>query len=178
MRALPCAGACSAQGSRTQPVRPLVCAPEVNGGINRLMQPVILGIWFLATAGAFVLCGVVGPIVLVLWRRTRRRPGVAAAVFAVGLLAVPANPLFNMVVFGSLAEAHRQRWLTNAKERGCIGRPESWLFETFGKPRQVARVGQIDHWWYAPSPWFLVDENYVGFTVENGRVTSAYMQIN
>jgi|ERR1043166_2389916 hypothetical protein len=93
--------------------------------------------------------------------------------------AVFGNPLVNMFVFSHQAERCREEMLATAKAENCVGRSTDWLRTRFGNPHQIVRDRQVEHWWYTPGPWYiLMHEDSVGFQVEGGKITQAYMQIN
>lgn len=109
------------------------------------------------------------------WRRLIAQFLVGAVVAVVGFVG---NPVFNMLAFEPIVERLHTQMLADAKEAHCVGQSTEWLVARYGRPHQVAHVGTVDHWWYTPGPFFLVHDDYVGFTVENGIVTSAYLQVN
>jgi hypothetical protein len=97
----------------------------------------------------------------------------------VAVSAALGNPLVNMFVFSHTAERCREEMLAAAKADNCVGRSTDWLQARFGEPHQIYRDNQVEQWWYTPGPWYVfVQEDYVGFQVETGRITEAYMQVN
>jgi hypothetical protein len=72
----------------------------------------------------------------------------------------------------------RSQMLGSAKADHCVGKSAKWLLARFGAPREIARVENVEHWWYTPGPWYFVHEDYVGFEVRAGRIVTAYIQVN
>lgn len=111
----------------------------------------------------------------------RRRIGVPLAAVIASLVMWVANPLFNLLTFSFLAERYRSHMLADAQAAPCAGKTTEWLQERYGRPLQIKRDERdktLEHWWYTPGPWFIMHEDYVGFTVTKGIVTSAYIQVN
>jgi hypothetical protein len=79
------------------------------------------------------------------------------------------------------AERAHQEMLTDAARAGVVGQPSSWLQARYGRPKQIYRdpkAPRLEHWWYTAGPWFIMEDDYVGFLVEDGRVKQAYLQVN
>jgi hypothetical protein len=110
---------------------------------------------------------------------TRRRWCYSVLLVLAVVGAIVGNPLVNMFVFSHQAERCREEMLAAAKAENCVGRSTDWLRNRFGDPHQIFHDKQVEHWWYTPGPWYiLMQEDYVGFQIEGGKITQAYMQIN
>ena len=131
-------------------------------------------LWLFGTLGVAIFAAACAIYFL-----TRQRWRYSLPLTLVAAIAALANPLVNMFVFSHQAERCREEMLATAKAENCLGRSTDWLRSRFGEPHQIFRDQQAEHWWYTPGPWYIfVQEDYVGFQVENGRITKAYMQTN
>jgi hypothetical protein len=111
----------------------------------------------------------------------RRRIALLVTAFAIGISALLSNPLIRMLALGPVAEKLRSQMLADATTAHGVGQTTDWLIQRYGHPYEVhrdERDASIEHWWYTPGPWYLVHEDYVGFTVANGLVSSIYLQVN
>ena len=127
-------------------------------------------LWLFGTLGIAIFATACAIYFLV-----RERPKYLLAFALVAVCAALGNPFINMLVFSYKANKCRNEMLAAAKAENCVGRSTDWLRQRFGEPHQIYR----NHWWYTPGPWYiLLQEDYVGFQVQDGKITEAYMQIN
>ncbi len=137
---------------------------------------IVSALWLFGTPFAALVAAAWGVRQLVLGRgRLRVRLGLLVAAVAVSALALLANPVVNMGVFKGTADRARAEMIEDAKKASCVGQPTSWLEQRYGRPHRVASSGD---WWYAPGPWYVVHDDYVGFSIANGLVTGVYVQVN
>jgi hypothetical protein len=103
-----------------------------------------------------------------------------AAAWTVGSLVMLFIAIgINWACFQGPAEKAHEEMLADAGS--VAGKPASSLRARYGAPKKIHQDENVpgrQHWWYAPGPWFIWEDDYVGFLVDDGRVAQAYLQVN
>lgn len=136
----------------------------------------LLGLWLCGTA-VLALTGFGFAVRELLLGRHRVVSRLALAFLGVasGIAAGVANPVINKAAFKQLADEYRAAMLDEVTRASPVGRTTTWLQQRYGIPREVRRDERgrsaEEQWCYAAAPWFVLEDDYVGFTVADGVVT-------
>ena len=142
---------------------------------------VLVWVWLLGTLLVAVASGIAAFATFLFEPSTPHRRRSLVASTLIGVTALIANPIANMVLLAPYARHLQADMIEDATSSNAVGRSSDWLVARYGQPLKIVQDSsdsRVQHWWFTPGPAFVLHEDYVGFTVENASVTSVYLQVN